>query len=398
MIRPARSGPGMFTLISLTALSTLTLNMFLPSLVNMARDFDTDYAFISISVSGYLAVTAFLQILIGPLSDRVGRRPVMIAALAIFVLASVGCLLATDLRLFLFFRMLQGVAIAGSVLAPAIVRDTHSAQGAAGKLGYIAMAMAVVPMLGPVAGGVLDTLFGWRSAFAVFTFLGFALLVLVWLDLGETRAAPNKSRDRPFAAQVKLLKSGRLLGYSLCMAFSTGGFYIFLTGAPLVGRAVFSTSAATLGFYIGSITAGFFLGSFLAGRLAPGRSLAGMMVAGRIVACAGLSAGIVLAAMGYVHEVTFFGATIFVGIGNGITMPSSSAGAMSINPELAASAAGIAGAMVVGLGAILTAVTGMIVAASPTTITLLALMLASSFAGLGAALFIQHLDRQEHAA
>ena len=123
-----------------------------------------------------------------------------------------------------------------------------------------------------------------------------------------------------------------------------------------------------------------------------------MMVAGRIVACAGLSAGIVLVAMGYVHEVTFFGATIFVGIGNGITMPSSSAGAMSINPELAASAAGIAGAMVVGLGAILTAVTGMIVAASPTTIALLALMLASSFAGLGAALFIQHLNRQEHAA
>lgn len=175
------------------------------------------------------------------------------------------------------------------------------------------------------------------------------------------------------------------------MSFSTGGFYIFLAGAPLVSRTLFGTSAGELGFYIGSITAGFFLGSFIAGRLAAYRSLASMMVIGRVVACVGLAAGVGLFLAGYVHELSLFGATIFVGIGNGITMPSSSAGVMSIDPRLAGSAAGLAGAVMVGAGAILTMISSVVVTAETGAMALLGLMLGTALLGLAAAVWVAWL-------
>ena len=182
----------MLTLVLLTALSVLSLNMFLPSLSNIARDFQTDYALVNLSIAGYLAITAVLQLIMGPLSDRYGRRPVILAGLAIFVLASLGCALATGIWAFLGFRIVQGAIISGAALSSAVVRDMVPAQEAASLLGYIAMAMAVAPMLGPMFGGALDELFGWRASFWSFAGLGVALLVLCWVDLGETNKAPSE--------------------------------------------------------------------------------------------------------------------------------------------------------------------------------------------------------------
>ena len=191
MIYSATSPPKMLTLVLLTALSVLSLNMFLPSLSNMAQDFQTDYALVNLSIAGYLAITAVLQLIMGPLSDRYGRRPVLLAGLAIFVLASLGCALATDIWIFLGFRILQGAIISGAALSSAVVRDMVPAREAASLMGYIAMAMAIAPMLGPMFGGALDQLFGWRASFWAFVGLGAAVLVLCWVDLGETNNAPS---------------------------------------------------------------------------------------------------------------------------------------------------------------------------------------------------------------
>jgi len=395
MLGRASSPPRVATLVALTAISTLSLNMFLPSLVDMADDFGAPYAQISLSIAGYLAVTSVLQLVIGPMSDRFGRRPVILVAMAVFLLASLGCLLAQSIEVFLTFRMLQGAVIAGAALSPAIVRDTLPVRQAASMLGYIAMAMAIVPMLGPVLGGALDQLFGWRSSFLVFAVAGAGLVGLVWTDLGETNASPNPEFSQQFRAYAPLLRSGQFWGYASCMAFSTGGFYIFLAGAPLVSRTLFATSAGALGVYIGSITAGFFMGSLISGRLASRVSLGFMMLVGRIVAGAGPSVGIALFWAGYMHELTLFGATIFVGIGNGITMPSSSAGVMSINPKLAGTASGLAGALTVGMGAVLTTISGIVVTAHTSASALLGLMLASSVLGLLAALWTLRSGQSE---
>ena len=125
----------------LTALSIVSLTMFLPSLPNMAADFQVDYSLVNLSISGYLAITAVLQLIIGPLSDRFGRRPVILFGLAMFILASVGCALATDIWIFLSLRIVQAAIISGSVLSRTVIRDMVPAQKAASLMGYVAMAM-----------------------------------------------------------------------------------------------------------------------------------------------------------------------------------------------------------------------------------------------------------------
>lgn len=390
---PEKTPPTIFTLICLTGVATLSFNMFLPSLVNIAREFEAGYTLVSVSIAGYLAVTAVLQIVIGPLSDRYGRRPVLLVAIIVFSLASLGCLLAQNIWMFLLFRLLQGAIIAGGALSRVIVRDMLPPKEAASTLGYIAMAMAVAPMLGPMVGGALDELFGWRSSFTAFAAIGAALLALTWVDLGETNTSPSETFKDQIRAYPLLLRSGQFWGYAGCMAFSVGGYFAFIAGAPLVATVLYDMSAGTLGIYLGSITGGFILGSLVAGRLARRFALTTMMLSGRAIACLGLAVGIALFASGYVHEFALFGSTLFVGFGNGITMPSSNVGIMSIRSDLAGTASGLAGALTVLVGAVLTWLAGVIVTEEAAALALLGLMFAATFLGLLSAFWVLVLDK-----
>ena len=161
----AKTPPHLITLIILTSTSVLAMNMFLPSLTNMAAEFSVSYSVMNISVAGYLAITAVLQVILGPLSDRFGRRPVLLGSILIFSLASLFCALSSNIWIFLSLRILQGAIISGMALSRAIVRDMMAPKDAVRVLGTIAMAMAVAPMLGPILGGVFDEIFGWRAIF-----------------------------------------------------------------------------------------------------------------------------------------------------------------------------------------------------------------------------------------
>lgn len=388
-----RTPPRFLTLILLAGLSVGTLNLFLPSLANIAAEFRADYAIVNLSIAGYAIVTATLQLVLGPLSDRLGRRPVMLWGLLVFVLASLGCLVAPDVWSFLACRMAQGIIVAGYTVSMAVIRDSAPERQAASLIGYLARAYAIAPMLAPTLGGTLDELFGWRASFVLLSALGLALLVLCWFDLGETNAAPSPTLARQFHGYGELLASRRYWGFALCMAFSTGAFYAFLGGAPLLASAVLAMSPGTLGFCLGTITAGFVLGSFLAGRFSARHGLTTMMIAGRLVACGGLSAGLAVVMAGIVEPVLLFGACVFVGIGNGITMPSCTAGAMSVRPALAGTAAGLAGALTVSGGALISGITGAILTPANAPYALLATMLVSSALALAAALHVRRLER-----
>jgi DHA1 family bicyclomycin/chloramphenicol resistance-like MFS transporter len=394
MIRAATSEPRILTLVLLSGLSVLSLNMFLPSLSNIAHTFQADYALVSLSIAGYLAITAVLQLVTGPLSDRYGRRPVLLAGLVVFILASLGCALAGDIRAFLFFRMLQGAIISGWVLSLAAIRDTACEREAASLIGYVSMAMAIAPMVGPMFGGALDELFGWRSSFVVFAGSGVALLGLCWVDLGETNKTLSETFTKQFKAYPELFRSRQFWGYALCMMFSTGAFYAFLTGAPMVAETVLALSPAALGLYMGTITAGFMLGSFISGRRAKRYTLTTMMVSGRIVACAGLVVGLVFFQAGFVQVVSLFGAVVLVGLGNGLTMPSCNAGALSVQPRLAGSASGLSGALTVAGGAVLSSTTGAVVTAQNAPYALLGMMLFCSTVALIAAIYVLQIDRR----
>ncbi len=387
------SPPRFVTLVLLTAISVLSLNMFLPSLSNMARDFEVDYAVINLSIAGYLGVSAVLQIIMGPLSDRWGRRPVLLAAMAIFTVASIGCWLAPNVWVFLGFRLLQGAVIAGMALSRAVIRDMAPPQEAASMMGYVAMVMALAPMVGPVVGGVLDQMFGWRVTFLLFAALGAGVFTLCWRDLGETNTKKSDTLLAQFKTYPALLGAREFWGHVACQACSVGAFYVFLAGAPLVGEAQFGLTPAMLGLGMGAITMGFVFGNFLSGRFARRYALSTMMIAGRIVALVGLGGGFVLLVAGIMHPLVLFGSVVFIGIGNGLTLPASNSGALSVRPDLAGSASGLSGAAVVGGGAILTSVTGAVLNESSGVFVLMAILFGVTILGLVAAYDVRNAER-----
>lgn len=184
------------------------------------------------SISLYMLAAAVLQVLLGPLSDRLGRRPVILGLLALYAAASALCLVAENITLFLIARTGQAVAVGGSVLASAVVRDMYDGRQAAAKLSLVASAMAIAPMLAPMLGGVLETAFGWRSVFVTYAVLGVGLFLWSLRDLGETHA-PGPSRSLNVGA---LLRERLFWAYVGVQALGVGAFYMFLTGAPVCGR------------------------------------------------------------------------------------------------------------------------------------------------------------------
>ena len=398
MFAAARTPPHMITLVLLTGLSLVSLNMFVPSLAHMADDFRVDYSLMSLSIAGYLAMTAVLQIIMGPLSDRFGRRPILLIGMAIFALASVGCWLAQDFWLFLTFRLLQGAIVSGSALTRAVVRDMHEPRAAASMMGYVSSAMAIAPMLGPMLGGLLDEMLGWRANFAVFALFGVGIFILCWRDLGETNNAKSETFSKQFRTYPELIRSRRFWGYSACSAFSIGSFYTFLAGAPLVAKTILHLPPAMLGISIGLITSGFFVGTFVSGRIAARYALTTMMLAGRFIACGGLILGLAVFALGYLNVFTLFGSVIFVGIGNGLTVPSAGVGALSVRPQLAGSASGLSGALTVAGGAVMSSLGGALIGGDRAAHILLLMMLASAFLGLLSAAYVWRIDQKAGAA
>jgi MFS transporter, DHA1 family, multidrug resistance protein len=390
MPNPSAS-PRLSTLVCLSALAILPINFFLPSLPRMAAEFGVDYGLVGLSLAAYAIVSACLQLVLGPLSDRFGRRPVVLVALAIFVAATVGCATALDVWTFLACRMVQAVIAPTYGVALAVIRDTTSREQSASRFGYLAMAWAVAPMLGPTAGGLFDQAFGWRASFYVLALFGIAVLALCLTDLHETNTSRSTTMREQYKAYPELLGSKRFLAYCLCMAFSVGAFYAFLAGAPLAASA-FDLSPAALGLYMGSITAGFVFGSFLAGRLAGKLPEATLLIGGRIVACGGLLFGIVLFFVGVDHVAALFGPCLFVGVSNGLTQPSANAAAISVRATQTGSAAGLAGAITVAGASIMAAIAGSVLSEENGRSGLLMVMLASAVIALGAALFARLLE------
>ncbi|WP_135450934.1 multidrug effflux MFS transporter [Tabrizicola caldifontis] len=386
--------PRIVTLILLAGLSALTMNIFLPSLPGMAVWFGVPYGVMQQSVALYLALSAALQVVIGPISDRYGRRKVLIWSLLLFLMATVGTLLAPNATVFLIFRMAQAVIAAGMVLSRAVVRDMVDDAQAASMIGYVTMGMSLVPMIGPVIGGVLDDLYGWQANFALLLVLGAGVLWLVWADLGETatlRLVTLRQQARTYPA---LFASRRFWGYTLAAAFASGCFFAFLGGAPYVGDKVFGLSSSAVGGLFALTAVGYAGGNFVAGRYSVRIGMNRMILIGTLVTTLGLALLAVLTLAGLSGPITFFGLTLFMGLGNGICLPNANAGMLSVRPELAGTASGLGGAITIGGGAGLAAFAGVLLGPGATELPLVLLMLASSLASVLAILSVMRRARQ----
>lgn len=377
-----RTPPKIVTLILLAGLSALTMNIFLPSLPGMAAYFDAPYALMQLSVALYLALSAVLQILIGPISDRYGRRIVVLVALGLFLLATIGTLLATSASIFLLFRMAQAVIAAGMVLSRAIVRDMVADDDAASMIGYVTMGMSLVPMIGPVIGGYLDAAFGWHANFGLLLGLGLVVFALVWADLGETAVIRKVSFSEQLRSYPELLTSPRFLGYSGAAAFSSGCFFAYLGGAPYVGNVVFGLDSKQIGVLFAITAVGYAAGNFLAGRFSRRFGMNKMVLVGTGITTLGMATLLAMTLLGFSGPVVFFGLTVTMGLGNGIALPSANAGILSVRPQFAGTASGLGGAIMIGGGAALAALAGALLPPGATELPLVLLMLVSSVASV----------------
>lgn len=380
------------TLTLLTAVPAMTLNMFLPSLGIMSQDFNVGYDNMAIAVSGYLVFTAMLQLLAGPVADRFGRRPVLLVSLGLFAAASVGCALAENYNSFLFFRVMQGVVVTGSVLSRAIVSDIATPKQAAIILGYIGMAMSLAPILAPSLGGFLSDAAGWRANFWLYAGIGIGLWALVWVRLPETSAAQALGASAFIKSYFELVKSWHFWAYTLIMALSIGMFFVFISGLPLVAVEQLNMTQSQIGLSMGSMTIGFLAGNFLSAQLAGSKTANTVILLGRSVATFGLLGGLFLLWNNWGPHWLLFVGIICAGLGNGLTIPSASAAILFVRKDLAASASGLFGAVIVVFGGIFSTITGKIIQAQPTAIVLISLMLVLSIVSLSLAIWMRSIS------
>ena len=386
--------PSMLMLVLLASISALAMNSFLPSLPNMAEHFGSSTALMGLSVGVYLGTSAIFQILVGPLSDRIGRRTVSLWALIIFSVVSISCVYAPNTFVFMVLRALQAIAACTFVVARAIVRDTTETQASGSKIAYISMGTAICPMFGPALGGLLDGWFGWEANFWFIGGLGIFILLIAYFDLGETVPENTQGFRQQFSEYPELLLSRRFWGYCLASAFGAGAFFAYLGGGPFVGSIVYNLSPEMLGLYFGAPAIGYFFGNFLSGRFTMLFGIDAMILWGLWIIFSGLSLSMVCSYVGYGTVETFFGFMIFVGLGNGLTIPNATAGMLSVRPHLAGTASGLGGAMMIAIGAALSTLAGAFLIPGSNEMPLLMLMWFSSLSGVAVIIYVRQRNKR----
>jgi len=388
------TAPHASTLILLAGLSAMAMNVFLPSLPGMAAHFEVDYSVMQLSVATYLAMNAVLQVLIGPVSDKIGRRPVILWGVFLFCIATIGCLLAPNATIFLMFRSMQAAVAVAMVLSRAVVRDMYSQDRAASMIGYVTMGMAVVPMVAPAIGGILEDTFGWRANFLMLLGCGLLVLVIAWRDLGETSAPTENSLLQQFREYPELLTSQRFWGYCLASAFGSGAFFAYLGGAPFVGTEVFGLTPSQLGMYFAAPSIGYFLGNWATGLLAARKGVNTMVLWGTLISALGMTLSLIISYGGHSSPMVFFGFMSLVGIGNGMTIANATAGMLSVRPHLAGTASGLGGAIMIGGGAGLSALAGALLKPGRGEFPLVWIMFVTSVLSVAAILYVIRRERQ----
>ena len=386
--------PHIVTLILLASVGPLSMTVFLPSLPNMTAYFETEYSYMQLSVAAYLFMIGLLHIVIGPLSDRYGRRPVAILSVMVFMLATVGCIAAPNVETFLVFRMLQAAIVTGIVLSRAIVRDMVPQNEAASMIGYVTMGMALVPMIAPTIGGALDLAYGWQASFGLMLAFGALLMAFLHFDLGETAINRSSSFAQQFREYPELFRSRRFWGYAACAACASGNFFAFLGGAPIIGSDYFGLTPTQLGLYFGITAFGYMVGNFISGRYSMRIGTHRMVFLGALLMISCPTGALIAEAFEVTHPLGFFGFMIIIGVGNGIILPNATAGMLSVRPHLAGTASGIGGALTIGGGSGISAYAGLILSEQPNPMPLIVILAICVTLSLVAACYVRWVEAE----
>ena len=341
-------------LMAMTAIGPATLNIVVPALPGLVTRLASDTGTVQLMLSLYLLSLATAQLLLGPLSDRFGRRPVVLAGLALSVVASLAAIAASSIGALIGARVVQAIgASTGIVIGRAIIRDLYERDRAAAMIGLVTTAMVIAPMVAPMIGGILDTAFGWE---AIFLFLAvFSGVVLLWavFVLPETRPARVAQSPGMLIQEWRaLLGSAKFHGYVLCGALGSASFFTFLGGGPYVVVTLMGRSSAEFGVWFAVTSLGYMSGNFTASRLSQRFGVDAMIVIGIVFQLigAGLTA-LLVATMPEAGPAIIFLPQLVISFGNGLLLPNAIAGAISVRPQAAGAAAGMTGFAQMAIGA-----------------------------------------------
>lgn len=384
--------PTLTVLVAMSTLQPLALNLVAPAAPNLSRHFGASYATIQLTLTLFLVAVALTQLVSGPLSDRFGRRPCVNAGIALFVVGSLLGAIAPSIELLLLARILQGAG-SGSVfaLSRAIIRDTATRDQAASQIATVTMVMVVAPMIAPWLGGQIETAFGWRMILWFMTVTGAVVLLLTTMRLPETAA--NLGQRTPllgvFRAFPQLAANRVFVLNVIAVSTSSSAFFAFIAAAPYVIVETMGHGSDVYGTYFILNALGYMLGNFAMARLVVRIGAPRMVYLGLVISSIALTVAVPLALRTDWSPLMLFLPLALSAIGNGMTIPGSTAEALSARPELAGSAAGLMGAIQLGLSALMTVLISWLVTIWPPALVVLMWFLTA--AGLVAI----HLGRRD---
>lgn len=350
----------LWLLASVTFSGTLAMHIFVPALPLAATDLAASPGAMQLTISVYILGLAIGQLLYGPLSDRFGRRPVLLIGLLLYSVAGLASALAPDVRILVVARLFQAIGgCSGLVLGRAIVRDGVNVDEATRRLAIVSLIVNVGPGLAPLVGAELGTYLGWRSIFFALTALGVINFLITWRLLPETaprRSAHHEARKSSelWSNFRQLITSRAFLGYAIGGGCATTSMYAFISAAPFIFTEQLHQPNEDVGIYLAVIVGALWFGSVVASRVAGRVAVNHQMIGGNLLSVAGafIFLGVVL--FGTLNMPVTIGSMILFTFGVGVSSPPALAEAMSVNPKVIGSASGVYGFTQMTVGAICT--------------------------------------------
>lgn len=341
-----RQQPSLILLIFIAMASPLALNAFVPAMPDAAVDLQADIATIQITFTAYLLTLAFGQLISGPLADFFGRRPVLLTGLGLHVAGSVLAAQAAGVEWLIAGRVLQ--ALGGStamVLARTIILDVHGRQGAAGRMGYVVMAIAIAQSIAPALGGYLNLWSGWQSVFYVSVVMGASVWLLALRLLPET--CHSRSGSLRLGSIVsrygEVIRSGQYLGYAVSTTAVASAFYLFVGSSPYLVVDQLQGTSADFGVWFLAVSLAFMLGSFSSTQLARWFNIDQMVLLGNSLSLTGAAILLLTALYGALSFATLFLPMALVTFGRGLSQPNAQSAAISCATGSAGTASGLMG-------------------------------------------------------
>jgi len=344
-----------FLLAMVSALGPAAMQILLPAVPVLKESFQVSTAVAQLTLSLSMAAIAVATLGYGPLSDRYGRKPVLIGGTVVTIIGSIMCIVAPDINTLIIGRIVQAAGGAvGVVVARAIVRDVYDARESASVIATLVMVMVVLPMLSPAIGGELMVRLEWHAIFYLVAIISVVLILWMMRSLPETLTEPQ-----PFSGigdmlrtYASLMRQREFCGYSYCLAFVSVVFFSFISAAPEIMVSVLERPPNEYGYYFILIPLGFMAGNYVTRHFGSRIGIQRMIDHGTRISIGGVALAILLALLGFTHPTALFLPVALAIFGNGITLPNAQAGAINAAPKLAGSASGLTGFMQMGFSAL----------------------------------------------